>query len=218
MFTIDLLKGKGIPIKSGPEGIAISVVTFTVPVIIAIVMFGRYVHTNIITSIQKQGVAIYETRFDQLSDAVESQTSLEKEKKAINSSLLEVSSSIGRYTQWSPILATLVKNIPDSMVLTRLEVKQSSTKRKVPAKKDPKKMVNITVPVKMLKMSICGSPQSTLTPDKFDRAVRVFRNRLRSSTSLGQKLEDIKVSQQLSKLEGEDVVCYEMDCIFKPEL
>ena len=218
MFTIDLLKGKGVPIKSGPESMAISATTFVVPAIIAIVMFGNYVHTNIITAIQAQGVAIYETKISQLSDAVELQKSLEKEKKAITSSLSEVSSSIGRYAQWSPILATLVRNVPDSMVLTKLEVKQKILKRKVPEKNNPKKMVYVTIPARTLKMNICGNPQSSLTSAKYDKAVRVFRNRLRSSDSLGPRLEDIKVSQQLGKLGRQDVVSYEIDCIFKPAL
>ena len=42
MFTIDLLKGQGIPIKSRPTGIAISAAAVAVPVIIAIVMLGFY--------------------------------------------------------------------------------------------------------------------------------------------------------------------------------
>ena len=60
MFTIDLLKGHGIPIKSKPEGIAIAVATFTVPLVIAIVMFGFCLHTRIIMSIQKQAIINYE--------------------------------------------------------------------------------------------------------------------------------------------------------------
>ena len=39
LFTIDLLKGQGIPPKSGPAGIAIAVVTAIVPVIFVIMIF-----------------------------------------------------------------------------------------------------------------------------------------------------------------------------------
>ena len=66
MFTIDLLKGQGIPVKSRPETIAIAAVAFAVPVIIAIVILGYYLHSGIILSIQKQGVVIYETRIANL--------------------------------------------------------------------------------------------------------------------------------------------------------
>ena len=77
MFTIDLLKGQGIPKKSRPEGVAVAVMTFAVPIIIAIVMFGCFLHTRVVMSIQKQGMAGYEKKIQELSQAVELQRSFE---------------------------------------------------------------------------------------------------------------------------------------------
>ena len=213
MFTIDLLKGQGIPIRSGPEGIAVAAVAFAVPIIIAIVMFGFYLSNSITMAVQRQDIVKYQAKADALSDAVELQKSFEKEKNAISSGLSEVSSSIGRHTQWTPVLVALVENMPDSMVLTKLEVKQRSVKRKVPGKDDPGKMVDISIPVRTLQMKVCGSAQSNC-----DKAVRDFRDRLRQSTLLGPKLEGIRVSQRFDTLRGRDVVSYEMDCAFKPGL
>lgn len=213
MFTIDLLKGEGIPIKSGPEGIAVAVITFAVPVIIAILMFGSYMSSSADLSIQKQEIIRHERKIRELSDAVEMQKSFEKEKTIITSCLSEVASSIGRHTQWSPVLATLARNMPDSIVLNRLEVRKKSVKRSVPKKDDPEKMVDISVPVTTLRMNVSGDPRYDC-----DRAVRNFRNRLRLSTVLGPKLEHIRVSQESDTIEGQDVVSYEIDCIFKPEL
>ena len=213
MFTIDLLKGESIPLKSRPEGIAIGALTFTVPVIAAIVMFGFYLSNSIAMSIQKQDTAKYVKRTDELSDAVKLQKSLEREKNAISSSLAEVASSISRHTQWSPVLALLAKNIPDSMVLTKLEVKQHSVTKKIPSKADPKKKINVSVPVRTLQINICGSPQSNC-----DKAVKDFKDDLRFSTLLGPRLEAVKVSQEFDTLDGQDVVSYTIDCVFKPGL
>jgi Tfp pilus assembly protein PilN len=211
MFTIDLLKGQGTPAKSRPEGIAIVAATLAVPVIITIVMFGLYLRNKIIISVNKQEIVNYEKKIAELSDAVELQKSFENEKAAINSCLSEVSTSLGSHTQWSPVLTTLVKNMPDSVVLTDLEVKQSSVKRKVPKKDDPKIMIDISVPVRTLQINVCGNPQSDC-----DKAVRGFRERLRSSALLGPKLENIRVSQRFGTLQDQDVVSYQIDCIFKP--
>ncbi len=213
MFTIDLLKGQGIPIKTKPEDIAIVAAIFTVPIIITIVMFGFYLINSVAISIQKQEIINYEAKIAGLSDAVKLQKSLENEKNAVISSLAEVGSSIGRHTQWSPVLATLVKNMPDSVILTELELKQHSIRRKVPAKNDPKNVTIITVPVRTLRMRVSGSPQSNC-----DKAIRDFRDSLRFSTLLEPKLEDIKVSQEFATLGDQDVVSYEIDCIFKPGL
>ena len=215
MFTVDLLKGQGVPMRSGPGGIAIAAITFVVPIIIAIVMFGFYLRNGIVMSIQKQRIVNYETKIGELSDAVELQRSFEKEQNLINNCLSEVNSTIGRYIQWSPILVTMVTNMPDSVVLTALEIKQDSViRRKVPKKGDPEKTIDISVPVRTLRMNVRGSPQSNS-----EKAVKDFQDRLRSSTLLGPMLEDIRVSQRFETLKnGEDVVFYDIDCIFKPGL
>jgi len=213
MFTIDLLKGQGIPIKNRPEGVAIAVMAFAVPIIVAIVMFGFYLSNIINLSIKKQEVVKYERKIEELADAIELQKSIEKEKNVISNCLTEVSSFIGRHTQWSPILMTLVENMPDSVVLTKLEVRQRNVKRQVPSKTDPEKMTNISVPARTLHITVCGSPQFNN-----DRAVRDFGERLRFSSLLEPMLDDIKVSQGFDKLDNQDVVSYEIACVFKPGL
>jgi hypothetical protein len=213
MFTIDLLKGRGIPVKSGPGGITIAVVAIIVPIVTAIVMFGFYLSDIINISVQKQEIVRYEKKIDELSDALDMQRSFEEKRSTYSDSLSEVSSSIGRHVQWSPILAMLLKSMPHSMVLIKLEVKQDFVRKQVPQEKDPKKMTSISVPVRTLRINVCGSPQSDC-----DSAIRSFGDRLRSSALLGPKLEDIKVSQGFDTLKNQDVVSYEIDCVFKPEL
>jgi Tfp pilus assembly protein PilN len=213
MFTIDLLKGQGIPIKSGPWGLVIAAMAFAVPVLVAMVMLGFYLVDRIVISEKKQAIVNYERYINKLSDAVKLQESFEKEKNNINSCLSEALSSAGKHTQWSPILATVVENMPDSMVLTKLEVKQRSANKKVPQKDDPNKMIDVGVPASTLQMSVSGRSQANN-----DKAVKDFKDRLRLSALLAPKLEDIIVSQKSDTFEGQDVVSYEIDCIFKPEL
>lgn len=213
MFTIDLLKGQGIPIKSGPWGVVIAATAFAVPIFVAMVMLGFYLGDRIAISAKKQEIVNYEGYISKLSDAVKLQESFEKEKNNINSCLSEALSSAGEHTQWSPILATVVENMPDSMVLTRLEVKQRSANKKVPQKDDPNKMIDVGVSASTLQMSVSGRSQANN-----DKAVKDFKDRLRLSALLAPKLEDIIVSQKSDTFEGQDVVSYEIDCIFKPEL
>ena len=213
MFTIDLLKGRGIPAKSRPEGIAVAAATIAVPVIAAIVMLGFCLSSRIAQTIQKRQISSYEAKIDQLADAIELQKSLEKKKNTYSSCLSEVSSSIGRHTQWSSVLAAVVRNLPDSVVLTRLEAKQSFVRRKVPQRGDPEKMIETAVAVRQLQMKIVTSPNSNC-----DREVRDFKDRLRSSSFLAPKLENITVSQGFDTLGGRNVVSYEIGCVFKPGL
>ncbi len=213
MFTIDLLKGQGIPTKSRPEGIVIASVALAVPIIIAIAMISFYLRNSIIISIKKNDIVNYEAKVSKLSDAVKLQKTIEKEKIIYSGCLSEVKSSIGRHAQWSPILETLVQNIPDSVVLEKLSIAQSSVRRKVPQKDNPKTMVDITIPIRTLHMSVYGSSRTDC-----GEAVREFRNRLWSSSVLGPKLENIRVSQKSARIESKDVISYEIDCVFKPEM
>ena len=213
MFTIDLLKGQGIPERTRPVDIAATAVILTIPLLVGIILFGGYVRTKVDTSVQKQRIVSYEREIAKLSDAVSLQESFEKEKNAINCSLSEVASSIGTRVQWSPILVAVAENMPDSMVLTSLEVKERSVKKRVPKKDNPEKQINITVSAKTLSMNLSGSREYNC-----DKAVREFSDRLRLGSVLGPKLGDIRVSQQFGTLEGRDAVSYEIDCIFKPPL
>lgn len=213
MFTIDLLKGQGIPLKSKPGGIAITAATITMPITVAIIMFGFYLHNKIIVSVKGQEIVRWEAEISKLSEAVELQEALEKEKVAYSDSLSEVKSSINRHTQWSPVLRTLIENMPDSVVLTELGVDYDSVKKHVPKKDDPTKMVEIDVLVRTLRLVVSSGSQRNC-----DEEVRDFRDRLRSSALLGPRLEKIAVSQKSEAIKGRDVVSYEISCLFKPGL
>jgi len=199
--------------KSSPGGIAIAAVTVAVPIIVAIIMFGFYLNDKTTVSIKEREVVRCQTEIDKLSGAVELQQALEKEKIVYGNCLSEVKSSISRYIQWSPVLVTLVENMPNSVMLTRLEVREDSVRKKVPKKDNPQEMIEANVPVRILRMSVSGRPKYDCNKD-----VRDFQERLNSSAFLGPKLENIVVSRESETLEGRDVASYEIDCVFKTRL
>jgi Tfp pilus assembly protein PilN len=211
MFTIDLLKGKGVPAKSRPRNVAIGAAVVAVPVIIATAMFSLHLRNKVVISIQKNAIANFKTKISEMADAIEYQKSFEEQKTIYNNSLSEVSDNLDRHVQWSPVLVTLVKNMPESVVLTSLDVKQRSTRIKVPQKDDPKKTIEVSVPVRSLQMTVAGRPESNS-----DEEIRDFSERLRSSSLLGPRLENIRVAQGIGKLKEEEVITYQIDCIFKP--
>lgn len=213
MFTIDLLKGEGLPAKVRTQNMAVAAMASAVPLIITIAMFGFYLNNKIIISIQTGEIAACKEKTDKLSDAVAKQKALGLNKAAYGACLAEVKTAVERYTQWSPILATVVGNMPESVVLTAIEVKDRTVKRKVPKKDDPETTTEISVLAPTLQMNVAATPQSD-----GDKAVRAFRDKLQSSDLLGPRLESITVSQKADELSGLDVVSYEINCLFKPKL
>ena len=213
MFNIDLLKSSGLPIRTKPQGVAIFVATFAVPVLVAILLFGYYVRNKVVISVDKQNIASFENQSKRLADALTTKESFEKEKAGINNCITDISKLIKNHFQWSPVITTLVENLPDSVVLTNLEIKQTTIKRK-PAKgeNDKDKKANLSVPVRTLKMRVSANPSYSSDLD-----IRTFKDKLRDSKYLGPKIEDIVIaSQGHDMLDGRDVVCYDIDCVFKP--
>jgi hypothetical protein len=218
MFTIDLLKGQGRPVRTRPKGIAIFVATFAVPMMVMMLLAGFYYNNKVVIAIHKQNIANYTTQAERLADAMKLKESWENDKAGLNNCISEVASSIGRYTQWSPILVSLVENLPESVVLSGLEVKQTTIKKKAAAKasgtaeKDKKeKKADTSVTVRTLRVRLCGNPNSDI-----DREIKAFRDRLLASNAIGKKLEDVVIASQSNDImDGRDIVAYDIDCIFK---
>ena len=205
MFNIDLLKGEGLPEKGKARTMAIVAFASAVPVVVAIAMFGLYLHNRISTSIISGETERWKAKTGKLSDAVAKQDKLERERDTYGACLADVETAINKHTQWSPILAEVVGAMPESTVLTSMEVKQRVVRMKVPTKEDPQKTKDVSV--------IESTSFSCISVD-----VRNFRNKLLASASLGSKIENITVSQKANKLNDLEVVSYEINCIFKPKL
>ena len=153
MFTIDLLNGQGIPVRNRPENIAVTAVTVAVPALMALIMFGYYMRNSIVLSVQKQEIIGCEAQINKMSEAAALQKTFESEKKVANSCLSEVATNINNHTQWTPVLIEIVKNMPDSILLTGINVKEEMIAKKV-FSKETGQTVEISVPVRTLQINI----------------------------------------------------------------
>ncbi len=210
MFTIDLLKGQGIPLKHRPEGIAITVVALLVPVIILIAMGSYYMSNKVAVSVLQQRIARCDEGIIGLAKEVQLQKEFDDEKNSINVGLKEIAKNIHNHMQWSPVILEVVQNLPKNVKLERLEGHQSMERRKIAKKGSPETKVETTVPIRRLNISMAGSINANC-----DKAVKDFRKTLYESDGIGKLLEDVKVSQEYDEFNG-GVVSYQIDCIFKP--
>ncbi len=213
MFTIDLLNGYAIPPKSRPGGIAIVGITAAIPVIVAISMVCLYLQNKAVLSIKEYEIDRWENKVDTLSDVLEWQKSLQKQKTVYNKCLSEIKSSLTRHTQWSQALSTIINCLPESVVLNRLEIKKHFIKKKVPKKDKPDETTDIDIPVRTLQINVTGNANLDCV-----QAIKDFGDKLRSSASLGPRLDNITYSQESDTLDGREVVHYEIVCVFKPGL
>ncbi len=210
-YEIDLLKGEGLPIRSRPGGVAFACIVIVVPLLAALGAVNFYKDCRVVIAIQKQQAHRYDAAAEALSDAVQRRAALEKEKAEATGVLSDVKAALSRRYQWSPALAAIVDNLSDTLVLTKLEARQETTRCKVPVKEDPSKKIDVTVPVRALRIGVCGQEKGGSA-----EAVRKLQESLRSSAALGPLLDTITVSQDTTTLEGQEAVHYELYCVFKP--
>jgi hypothetical protein len=210
MHTIDLLRGQGIPAKTTLGGVAMLIVIVVVPILAAAGMADRYMQNKTDIGIQQQTIETEQQTIEKFADAVKFKESLEKEQSAINSKLSEVSSCLGRYIQWTPVLETLARYMPAQMVMSGLKAESTSVQQKVPKVNDPKQTVNITVSKRKLVLDISGSEQRD-----YSSLVESYSNRLKSSPVLGPKLESISFSQKTGSAGDINTVSYTMNLMFK---
>lgn len=132
MFTIDLLKGRGVPIKTKPGGVYLVAISFIVPVILAAIIFGNYLHNRILMTTYKSDLERADKGIKDLAPDIRLQKLLERRKNKLEACREEVADVINWHIQWSAVLQALVENIPKTVILDELKTHSDSEKKNVP--------------------------------------------------------------------------------------
>lgn len=211
MYTIDLLKGEGVPIRSRPGGIAFACLIVVLPFLAVLGTTSFCMDNDVVIAIQQQQVSRLTTAVGALSGAVQKREALEREKTEATRMLADVKTALGGHHQWSPILTSLAESLSDTLVLTRLEARQDTIRATVPAKDGPARKVEVSLPVRVLRICVYGKDKEASA-----EAVRRLQESLRSSVALGPLLDTITVSQAATTMDGHEAALYELNCVFKP--
>jgi hypothetical protein len=209
MFTIDLLKGQGIPIKSRPGGAALLAVTIAVPVIAIIIMLGNYGRGRAVLSTEKWELSNTKSRIADLDSSVQLQEETRREINATKACSVEVADVIQQQMQWSPVLEVIAENMPETLIMENIVVSFDDTRVEVIDRNIPDKIVEISVPRRILEMTLYGKLTS-----ETDNTVQNFLTVLRNSSILSETTERIEPISQYND-DAKNVTYYSIECIFK---
>jgi Tfp pilus assembly protein PilN len=181
-------------------------------------MVGSFFANRVEISVAKNKITHIEKELEAgfLGDAVKKQKSFEQETEDLTGRLTDVADAVNTQTQWSPFLEAIIKNMPSSVMLKEIDVKKDSKKVKkiVEGGKDAKaQTIEVAVPIRILHLSLTTNQQNN-----FDKVVKNYRDSLLADPAVGPKLDDIKVSQECEKVDGKDVISYEIFLVFSPRL
>lgn len=212
MHTVDLLKGQGIPARTTLVSISIIAVMVVVPFVAAATMADRYLQNRETIAMRNQETARNQATVDELAEALTSKESIEKRGNIIHGKLLEVSSCVSDYIQWSGVIETLAKNMPAKMVMSKLSAQSRLGKKRAPRRYEPGKTIDVPFSKRTLALDISGD-----LPGNYETVVRDYRNRLKSSPALGPKLKDITASKKPLGAGDDKTVSWTMHLIFESE-
>ncbi len=195
MYTVDLLKGRGVPEKIKPANMAMLTATVALPVLAAIVMFGFYISNTINIRVRTAEVDQYEKMIDKYSDTLKRKEKiLASEKKALET-ITQINQHIEGFMQWTPVLVELAGKTPESMLITELSA-DSEKILKTTKVQDGKitRQVNLEIPARSLHLKIRGKG-----PGDYLDQVKSFSADLADSPVFENRIEEVRISQQTEK-------------------
>ena len=159
MFSVDLLKGRGVPIKTKPGGVYLVAISFIVPVTLASIVLGNYLQNRILLATYQNYYNKAEHGIEEFTNDLQERKLLEKQRDTLRYSRGELADVINWNVQWTPVIQILVDNLPDSMVLDKMEAIKSSDTKTVPKRYNPDKTEKISVPKRELTVQFHASAQ-----------------------------------------------------------
>ena len=213
MFTIDLLKGTGLPHRTSPARLAMEAVPFMVPVIVAVMLLFQYGYNNTVIATMRIDTGRLEGNIRELS---EDMAAFERYNSCIlkaGDRLGEVAQALGQHRQWSGILEELVRSLPEPVALQQLDLKRNASKKRVPDKNNPKELVTATIITRSLLISVFGKPSP-----RTDQAVYDYMSSISQSEALKPFVEDVRItSRQEEDIDKRRMAVYEIECLLKTQ-
>lgn len=214
MYTIDLLKGQGLPAKASIYLVAATGAAFAVLGLAAILATGSYLSNRAACAGGKHEIAAYESELEELAASLKERDTLAAQKKGMDSRFDELAYAVDLQTQWSEFLYLISQNLPGDLIVDRLEVEKSQERISVAKRANPKQKTTVSVPIRSVVISLhCKQGRDG------DRMMRDFQRRLMESESFREYVSNVIITaREPAQIDNKDVTTYKLDCLFKTKL
>ncbi len=190
MFTIDFLKKQGLPKKNQLLEIGLFTGIGAVSLLVLCLLCVQHFHNSSVLISRQKELALRESILQKASGEDSLKYGIEKNLNIYDECYVEIANSIGRYVQWTPVLREFAAALPPSMLLNKLSVTRTISKKKVTSTVDPKKKVDIEIVNRVLKSDVYD-----FMPEAKGTAVENYLDSLRSSQSLKGVLDAAYIAE-----------------------
>ena len=190
MFKIDFLKGQGLPARSRTveTGLFAGIAAVSV-LILCLLGVGYFGNSMTLRAKQKQLTSL-KSILNKTAGKGSIKSRIKKNMDIYNECYSEIACSLGRYVQWTPLLAELANKLPGSMLANELSVTRSISKEKAASVRELDKQVDFEIVNRTLNSDLYG-----INMDANDTAVKSYLAAWRDSEVLNIAFEKVYLAE-----------------------
>lgn len=212
MFSIDLLKGKGLPEKVDFKRSALKALPILIPVLAVTLFASAYQQDKTQLRHQRQTLESNQKEIERHAEDIAEYNKLNSAIKGMEKCLGDISKSMDYRIQVSGLLVELVQILPESIFIYEMKLDRTAVREKFQLA-DSDQVIQKLIVRRHLKLVLCG-----FDPERSDGGVQDYVNALKQSTLLTEIFTEIKPpTRQQGQVDGRDAIYYEIECVLREQ-
>ncbi|RLC07926.1 MAG: hypothetical protein DRI24_24125 [Deltaproteobacteria bacterium] len=212
MFSIDLLKGKGLPEKLDLKRSLLKALPILISVLAVTLFASAYQNDKVSLRDQQQLLSSSQQQLTLHTEDIAEYNKLNVKIKGMQKCLNDISRAMTYRIQVSEVLMELSQALPENIFVYEMNLNRKSVQKKI---QDPDSG-NVTqhlVVRRKLELVLCG-----YDADQSDVAVQEYVNVLKRSPLLAEIFTEIKPSaRQQGEVEDRPAIYYEIECTLREQ-
>jgi len=212
MFTIDLLKGKALPVKIDIKKSIFKTVMILIPLLAVSAFAAVYQRDKEQLQTCQQTLQQQRQEIEQYAANVAEYNQINRQVKTTDKYLKELSKALAYRLKVSDVLTELVTALPDTIFIYEMNMDRDSIMQKVQQENSGEAKQKLLIQRK-LKLVLCGFDAAQTDP-----AVQDYLHRLEQSSLLSEVFTEIKHSaRQQGQVDKKDAIYYEIECTLREQ-
>ena len=212
MFSIDLLKGKGLPEKTDLKRSILKALPILIPVLAVTLFASAYQHNGASLRTQQQRLLSNQQQLSLYTEDVADYNKMNLKIKGMKKCLNDISKAMAYRVQVSEVFVELVQALPESIFVYEMKLDRNAAQKKI-QQPDSGEVTQRLVVRRKLNLVLCG-----YDAERSDAAVQEYVNTLKQSPLLTEIFTEIKPSaRQQGEVDARSAIYYEIDCVLREQ-
>lgn len=212
MFSIDLLKGKGLPEQIDSKRLVLKALPILIPALAVTLFASAYQHDRVSLQDQQQLLSSNQQQLSLHAEDIAEYNKINLKIEGMQKCLNDISKAMNYRVQVSEVLVELSQTLPENIFIYEMNLDRKSVQEKIqdPDSGEVKQRLVIR---RKLELVLCG-----YDADRSDAAVQEYVNALKQSPVLADIFTEIKPSaRQQGEVDGRPAIYYEIECTLREQ-